>query len=155
MNRVTTTLIASFHARRVRRAGTSPLTSRASPPVPAPERVRAASAHTRARPDRRCAAYGSELVSMSRKCEPGNRLISPVTSSGVRAHESFLTLACAARFFAYVAVGVAFAWLLFIPSGHHNYLEGRASEVLEPEKVLDMIGGRAGYRRFVLEDPPA
>lgn len=36
-------------------------------------------------------------------------------------------------------------------SGHHNYLEGRASEVLEPEQVLDMLGGRAGYRRFVLE----
>ena len=36
-------------------------------------------------------------------------------------------------------------------SGHHSYLEGRASEVLEPEPVLDMLGGRAGYRRFVLE----
>jgi hypothetical protein len=36
-------------------------------------------------------------------------------------------------------------------SGHRNYLEGRASEVVEPERVLEMVGGRAGYRRFVLE----
>ena len=36
-------------------------------------------------------------------------------------------------------------------SGHPNYVEGRASEVLEPGRVLDMLGGRAGYRRFVLE----
>jgi hypothetical protein len=36
-------------------------------------------------------------------------------------------------------------------SGHHSYLEGRASEVLEPEQVLDMLGRRAGYRRFVLD----
>jgi len=36
-------------------------------------------------------------------------------------------------------------------SGHRNYAEGRASEILEPGRVLDMLGGRAGYRRFVLE----
>lgn len=34
---------------------------------------------------------------------------------------------------------------------HRNYMEGRVSEVLEPGRVLDMVGGRAGYRRFVLE----
>ena len=36
-------------------------------------------------------------------------------------------------------------------SGHNAYAEGRASEVLEPGRVLEMIGGRAGYRRFVQE----
>ena len=36
-------------------------------------------------------------------------------------------------------------------SGHRHYLAGRASAVLDPEKVLDMLGGRAGYRRFVLD----
>ena len=36
-------------------------------------------------------------------------------------------------------------------SGHRNCLDGRVSEVLEPERVLDMLGGRAGYRRFVME----
>ena len=36
-------------------------------------------------------------------------------------------------------------------SGHRNYVEGRVSDVLEPGRVLDMLGGRAGYRRFVLE----
>jgi putative transposase len=36
-------------------------------------------------------------------------------------------------------------------SGHRNYVAGRGSEVLEPRRVLDMLGGRAGYRRFVLE----
>jgi hypothetical protein len=28
---------------------------------------------------------------------------------------------------------------------------GLASEVLEPSRVLDMLGGRAAYRRFVQE----
>ena len=36
-------------------------------------------------------------------------------------------------------------------SGHGAYAEGRVSEVLEPGRVLEMIGGRAGYRRFVQE----
>jgi putative transposase len=36
-------------------------------------------------------------------------------------------------------------------SGHRNYVEGRESEVLKPRMVLDMLGGRAGYRRFVQE----
>ena len=36
-------------------------------------------------------------------------------------------------------------------SGHRHYVEGRVSEVLEPERVLDMFGGWAGYRRLVLE----
>jgi putative transposase len=36
-------------------------------------------------------------------------------------------------------------------SGHRNYAESRVSEVLEPGRVLDMLGGRTGYRRFVLE----
>jgi putative transposase len=36
-------------------------------------------------------------------------------------------------------------------SGHSAYAEGRVSEVLEPGRVLEMIGGRAGYRRFVQE----
>jgi len=36
-------------------------------------------------------------------------------------------------------------------SGHGNYAEGRESEVLQPRIVLAMLGGRAGYRRFVQE----
>ena len=36
-------------------------------------------------------------------------------------------------------------------SSHRNYEEGRVSEVLEPRMVLGMVGGRAGYRRFVQE----
>lgn len=37
----------------------------------------------------------------------------------------------------------------YLYSGHRNYLEGRTSEVLDPDRVLAMIGGRAGYRGFV------
>jgi len=33
----------------------------------------------------------------------------------------------------------------------YHELEGGGSEVLEPGRVLDLLGGRAGYRRFVLE----
>jgi len=36
-------------------------------------------------------------------------------------------------------------------SGHREYAAGRASEVLEPGKVLDMLGGRRGYRKFIQE----
>lgn len=36
-------------------------------------------------------------------------------------------------------------------SGHGHYAVGRASEVLEASRVLDMLGGRAGYRKFVHE----
>jgi len=36
-------------------------------------------------------------------------------------------------------------------SGHRHYVEGRVSEVLEPGRVLDRLGGRTGYRRFVLQ----
>jgi hypothetical protein len=36
-------------------------------------------------------------------------------------------------------------------SGHRNYVEGRVSEVLDSDRVLDMVGGRARYRRFVGE----
>jgi putative transposase len=39
----------------------------------------------------------------------------------------------------------------YLYSGHRSYVEGRVSEVLEPARVLDMVGGRAGYRRFVYE----
>jgi len=35
-------------------------------------------------------------------------------------------------------------------SGHRNYMEGRVSAVLDG-RVLDMLGGRTGYGRFVLE----
>ncbi|MEX0827544.1 MAG: hypothetical protein WD005_01190 [Haliea sp.] len=34
-------------------------------------------------------------------------------------------------------------------SGHRSYSEGRGSEVLEPFRVLEMLGGKARYRRFV------
>jgi hypothetical protein len=36
-------------------------------------------------------------------------------------------------------------------SGHREYCGTRASEVLELDRVLDMLGGRAAYRRFVQE----
>jgi REP-associated tyrosine transposase len=36
-------------------------------------------------------------------------------------------------------------------SGHRHYAQGRTSEVLDSRKVIDMIGGRAGYRSFVRE----
>lgn len=34
-------------------------------------------------------------------------------------------------------------------SGHHAYLERKASEIIEPAQVLGMVGGSRGYRRFV------
>jgi putative transposase len=34
-------------------------------------------------------------------------------------------------------------------SGHRHYAGSGVSDVLEPSRVLDMLGGRAGYRRFV------
>lgn len=34
-------------------------------------------------------------------------------------------------------------------SGHRHYAGSGVSEVLEPSRVLDMLGGRAGYRRFI------
>jgi len=34
-------------------------------------------------------------------------------------------------------------------SGHRAYAEGRVTDVVEPKRVLDMLGGRGGYRRFV------
>jgi putative transposase len=36
-------------------------------------------------------------------------------------------------------------------SGHRHYVEGRVSEVLDSGRVLDRLGGRTGYRRFVLQ----
>jgi putative transposase len=33
--------------------------------------------------------------------------------------------------------------------GHREYCGARVSEVVEPSRVLDMLGGRAAYRRFV------
>jgi len=37
----------------------------------------------------------------------------------------------------------------YLYSGHREYCGTRVSEVLEPDRVLDMLGGRAAYRRFV------
>jgi putative transposase len=34
-------------------------------------------------------------------------------------------------------------------SGHHAYLHGKATETIDPSKVLAMLGGKAAYRRFV------
>jgi REP-associated tyrosine transposase len=34
-------------------------------------------------------------------------------------------------------------------SGHRAYAEGWVTEVVEPQMVLEMLGGRGGYRRFV------
>ena len=34
-------------------------------------------------------------------------------------------------------------------SGHHAYLQGKATEIIDPAKVLSMLGGKGAYRRFV------
>lgn len=34
-------------------------------------------------------------------------------------------------------------------TGHHAYVQGKATEIIAPAKVLDMLGGSRGYRRFV------
>ena len=39
----------------------------------------------------------------------------------------------------------------YLYTGHGDYAAGRASDVLEPSRVLDMLGGRAGYRKFLQE----
>jgi putative transposase len=36
-------------------------------------------------------------------------------------------------------------------SGHRVYADGQGSEVLEPSRVLEMLGGKAQYRKFLLE----
>ena len=36
-------------------------------------------------------------------------------------------------------------------SGHRVYWEGKGTEVMEPGLVLKLLGGRKGYRRFVLD----
>jgi REP-associated tyrosine transposase len=33
--------------------------------------------------------------------------------------------------------------------GHHAYLEGKATETIDPAKVLSLLGGKQAYRRFV------
>jgi REP element-mobilizing transposase RayT len=39
-------------------------------------------------------------------------------------------------------------------SGDYGYLQGRASEIIDPAKVLSMLGGTQAYRRFVREGLP-
>ena len=34
-------------------------------------------------------------------------------------------------------------------SGQRHYAQGELNELVEPSRVLDMLGGRAGYRRFI------
>ncbi|HEX5023317.1 MAG TPA: hypothetical protein VFX54_21805, partial [Candidatus Binatia bacterium] len=34
-------------------------------------------------------------------------------------------------------------------SGHHTYLQGKATETMDPRAVLSMLGGKPAYRRFV------
>jgi REP element-mobilizing transposase RayT len=36
-------------------------------------------------------------------------------------------------------------------SGHREYCGARVSDVAEPSRILDMLGGRAGYRKFIRE----
>jgi hypothetical protein len=36
-------------------------------------------------------------------------------------------------------------------SGHREYCGARVREVVEPSRILDMLGGRAGYRKFIQE----
>jgi len=35
--------------------------------------------------------------------------------------------------------------------GHHGYLQGKRTEVIEPARVLRMLGGSRGYQKFVNE----
>jgi len=37
----------------------------------------------------------------------------------------------------------------YLYSGHRAYLEGKATEVVDPRKVLGLMGGKARYRAFV------
>ncbi len=37
----------------------------------------------------------------------------------------------------------------YLYSGHRAYLEGKASETIDPRKLLSVLGGRARYRAFV------
>ena len=37
----------------------------------------------------------------------------------------------------------------YLYSGHRAYLQGKASETIDPSKVLSVMGGRARYRAFV------
>jgi len=39
-------------------------------------------------------------------------------------------------------------------SGHGEYAQGRVSKVVDPRRVLEMLGGPRGYRRFVREGLP-
>jgi REP element-mobilizing transposase RayT len=34
-------------------------------------------------------------------------------------------------------------------SGHHAYIRGKATEIIDPAKVLSVFGGKAAYRRFI------
>jgi REP element-mobilizing transposase RayT len=36
-------------------------------------------------------------------------------------------------------------------TGHGTYMEGKASEVLDPSKILRLFGGKARYKRFILD----
>jgi len=35
--------------------------------------------------------------------------------------------------------------------GHHTYLQGEATEIIDPARVLSMLGGKQAYRRFVYQ----
>jgi hypothetical protein len=37
----------------------------------------------------------------------------------------------------------------YVCSGHRAYLDGKVTEVIDPHKVLDLLGGKARYRSFV------
>ena len=37
----------------------------------------------------------------------------------------------------------------YLYSGHRAYMEGKATEVIDPRKVLALMGGKAGYRGFI------
>ncbi|MGZ8425784.1 MAG: transposase, partial [Candidatus Binatia bacterium] len=37
----------------------------------------------------------------------------------------------------------------YLYSGHRAYLQGKASETIDPSKVLSVMGGRGRYRAFV------
>ena len=37
----------------------------------------------------------------------------------------------------------------YLYSGHRAYVDGKATETIDPRKVLGLVGGKAGYREFV------
>lgn len=48
-----------------------------------------------------------------------------------------------------VRAGMVTAPEQYAHTGHHAYVQGKSTEIINPARVLDMLGGRRGYRKFV------